>query len=154
MVRRHASPDELAELGARLDAWLSDQLDQNPAVADVTRDDELPYRWFVRLVGEEKDFTTIWMTIGQRTLRYETYFMPAPEENHRALHDLLMRRNHTMVGVRFGIGDEDAVYLSGSLPLHAVDEDELDRIVGTVYEHVERNFRAAMRIGFASRFRR
>lgn len=154
MVRRHASPAELEALGARVDAWLADQLDANPAMADVTRDDELPYRWFVRLVGEEKDFTTIWMTLGQRTLRYETYFAPAPEENQRELYELLLRRNHTMVGVRFGIGEEDAVFLSGSLPLHAVDEDELDRVVGTVYEHVERNFRPAMRLGFARRFGR
>ena len=34
--------------------------------------------------GEEKDITTVWLTLGQRTLRYETYVMPAPEENHAA----------------------------------------------------------------------
>ena len=39
-------------------------------------------RWFVRLRGEQKDMFTIWFTLGQRTLHYETYVMPAPEENH------------------------------------------------------------------------
>lgn len=153
-MHAHASPGELAALGARVDAWLATELATNPAVADVSRDDELPYRWFVRLTGEEKDHTTIWMTLGQRTLKYETYVMPAPEENQREVFELLLRRNYGMVGAQFGIGDEDAVFLTGELPLHAVDEDELDRVLGTVYEYVERNFVPVMRLAFASRFGR
>ena len=39
-------------------------------------------RWYVRLRGEQKDTFTVWFTLRQRTLHYETYVMPAPEENH------------------------------------------------------------------------
>jgi hypothetical protein len=39
------------------------------------------------------------------------------------------------------------------MPLAAVDEEELDRIVGSTYAYVEQWFRPAMRIGFASKFR-
>jgi hypothetical protein len=56
------------------------------------------------------------------------------------------------VGAHFSIGAEDAVFLRGELPLAALTEDELDRIVGSLYAYVERYFHSALRIGFASRF--
>mgnify|MGYP002683036455 CR=1 FL=1 len=62
----------------------------------------------VRLAGEEKDFTTVWLTLHQRTLQYETYVMPAPEENHAAVYEQLLRRNLRFNGAAFAIGDEDA----------------------------------------------
>ena len=97
--------------------------------------------------------TTIWLTLGQRTLHYETYFMPAPEERHQELYEYLLRRNQRLFAMRFCIGAEDAVYLVGQLPVTAIDEAELDRIVGTTYATVEQYFRPAMRIGYASKFR-
>jgi hypothetical protein len=33
-----------------------------------------------------------------------------------------------------------------------VVDDELDRVIGTLYATVEANFRALLRLGFASRF--
>jgi hypothetical protein len=44
------------------------------------------------------------------------------------------------------------VYLRGELPLSALAEAELDRIVGSMYAHVEQCFRPLLSIGFASRF--
>jgi hypothetical protein len=147
-----ASPEQLATLEATIERWLARTADESAVLAAVDRDPEMR-RWFVRMRGEEKDFTTVWFTLGQRTLQYETYVMPAPDENHAALYEHLLRRNRTCNGVAFCIGDEDAIYLRGQLPWHAVDERELDRILGSMYAYVEAFFRPAMRIGFASRFR-
>ena len=144
--------DGLVVIEQRITAWLIDQLATNPAVAAVDRAEGDQRRWYVRLRGEDKDFTTIWLTLGQRTLSYETYVLPAPEENAEAVYEQALRRNMTMVGARFAIGDEDALYLVGELPLTAFDEAELDRVVGTVYAYVERTFRALLRVAFASRF--
>ena len=141
-----------AEPEALISGWLARQLEENPILVAVDRDPELR-RWYVRLRGEERDFTTIWFTLGQRTLHYETQFMPAPEENHQALYEYLLRRNQRLFAMRFCIGAEDAVYLVGQLPVTAVDEAELDRIVGSTYATVEQYFRPAMRIGYASKFR-
>jgi hypothetical protein len=102
--------------------------------------------------GEAKEITTVWVTLGQRTIRYETYVMPAPEENHVQLYEQLLRRNERLVGAHFSIGVEDAVFLRGELPLAALTEGELDRIVGSLYAYVEQVFPAAIRLGFASRF--
>ena len=149
-----SSTEELDALEARIDRWLVTQLEENPVVAAVERDSESgERRWFVRVHGEEKDVFTLWFTLRQRTLHYETYVMPAPEENQAALYEHLLRRNLHLYGAAFAIGDEDAVFLVGQLANDAVTEAELDRVLGSLYVWVEQFFRPAMRIGFASRFR-
>ena len=147
-----ASNEELAALGALIDTWSQGERATNELVLAV---DQLPdqRRWFVRMRGEEKGVTTVWLTLRERTLHYETQFMPDPEENREALFEYLMRLNNRLFGMRFAIGDEDAIYLVGQLPWGAVDEEELDRVVGSAYAYTEQYFRPAMRIGYASKFR-
>lgn len=137
-----------------IDTWLGEELATNEAIVDVTRDPDIERRWYVRLAGVQRDFTAIWLTLGQRTLKYESYVLPAPEENLEKFYSFLLRQNYRLVGVQFGIGPEDAIFLTGELPIGSVTDDELDRIVGTIYESVERFFRPAMGIGFASRLRK
>src|SRR4051812_47155427 len=148
-----------ADLRSMIDAWAYRLIDGQSGIAAIDRgtadDTSLGEpRWYIRMRGEEKDFITVWFTLGQRTLRYETYVMPAPEENQHRVADLLLRRNDTLVGCHFSVGDEDAIYLRGELPDVAVDEDELDRVLGTLYAAVEANFRSLLRLAFASRFAR
>jgi len=144
---------QLDALDARIDAWLAAQKVENPVVAAVERDVESgERRWFVRVRGEQKDVFSIWFHLRQRTLHYETYVMPAPEENHAAFYEHLLRRNLGLYGASFAIGDEEAVFLVGQLDNAAVTDDELDRILGSLYAWVEQFFRPALRIGFASRF--
>ena len=156
MTDLHAG-SRLDDLRARIDGWLNEFATDNPMVAAIDRgtSDDTPLgepRWYVRLIGEEKDFVTVWLTLGQRTLRYETYVMPAPEENQAAVMEMLLRRNDQLIGAHFSIGQEDAVYLRGEIPDTAVSDAELDRVLGTVYVAVENNFRALLRLAFASRF--
>lgn len=147
-------PDvELDALAARIEAWLERQRTENPVVDAVERDtDGGERRWFVRVKGEQKDVFSIWFQLGQRTLHYETYVMPAPEENHAAFFEHLLRRNLKLYGAAFAIGDEDAVFLVGQLDNDCIDDDELDRVLGSLYLWVEQFFRPALRIGFVSRF--
>jgi hypothetical protein len=104
--------------------------------------------------GEEKTLITVWLTLRERTLHYETYFMPAPEENLAACYEYLLRANTRLFAMRFAIGPEDAVYLVGQMPLSALDAEELDRIVGSAYAYSEQYFPPAMSIGYASKYRR
>lgn len=147
-----ATPAELDRHEALVDTWLAGELAGNPTVAAVDRGEPGERRWFVRVRGEEKDTFTIWLTLRQRTLHYETYVMPAPEENHERFYEHLLARNLKLYGAAFAIGAEDAVFLVGQLPLSALDPDELDRVLGSLYAYVEQFFRPALRIGYASRF--
>ncbi|HEX6238953.1 MAG TPA: YbjN domain-containing protein [Acidimicrobiales bacterium] len=152
-MERDPSPEhDLDATSARIEAWLARQATDNPVVDAVVRDEESgERRWFVRVRGEEKDVFTIWFHLRQRTLHYETYVMPAPEENHARFYEHLLRRNLKLYGAAFAIGEEDAVFLVGRIDHRWVDEDELDRILGSLYAWTEQFFRPALRIGFASR---
>lgn len=146
-------------LARRVDEWLATMAADDPSIQAVERQGVVDgvgdhaLRWYVRLSGVDKEVTTVWLTLGQRTLRYETYVMPAPEENESALYEHVLRRNEQLVGAHYSIGVEDAVFLRGELSLGLLDLAELDRIVGTLYAEVERSFRTMLAIGFASRFR-
>lgn len=147
--------ESLAVLERRIDEWLSKLATSNSSIVAIDRAESDPAfqaRWYVRMAGESKDFITVWITLGQRTLRYETYVMPAPEENVAEFNENLLRRNDRLVGAHFSIGLEDAVYLRGDLPLAGLSESELDRVVGSMYAYVEQVFRPLLYIGFASRF--
>ena len=155
-----ATPEELTALDDRISAWADREAAGNPLVLAVERPqpslsdpDDAGHRWFVRLAGEEKQVHTVRLHLRERTLRYETHFVPAPEENREQLFEYLLRLNASLFALRFAIGEEDAVYLMGQLPWSAVDDEELDRVVGATYAAAEQYFRPAMRIGFASRFR-
>ena len=46
------------------------------------------------------------------------------------------------------------MYLTGALPAAEINEDTLDRMLGTFWVAVEESFQPALRIGFASRFKK
>ena len=141
-----------ATLERRIDEWLATVHTQHPQTVATGRASDDPDRWMVRLHGEAKEFTTIWLRLGQRTLRYETYVMPYPEEHASEVFELLLRRNERLVGAHYALGAEQAVFLTGELVLTAVVEAELDRIIGTLFATVEAHFDELVRLGFASRF--
>lgn len=146
------SDGELVVIERRIDEWLAVFHANNDIVVDIQRGEGDERRWYVRMRGVEKEFTTVWLVLGQRTLRYETYVLPAPEENFVEFYDHLLRRNDRLVGAHFSIGVEDAIFLRGELPVAALNQEELDRILGSLYAYVEQCFRPALLIGFASRF--
>lgn len=152
-AERPLSVDELDHLASQIDGWLDERRRDDPVIDAVIRDETHGVRrWFVRLHGEERSVFTVWLELRQRNLHVETYLMPAPEENEGQLYEWLLRRNAELPDLTLRIGDEDAVYVSGQVPAVWVDADVVDRLLGSSWVVVERLFRPAMRIGFASRF--
>ena len=150
---RSLDPSELDEVSAAIDAWAQRQLDELDVVDAVERGEPGSRRWYVRVKGEAKDVFTIWLELRQRTLQYETYVLPAPEENAEAVYEYVLRRNHELFGVAFTIGEEDAIFLRGHLPSGAVTDAELDRVLGTLYALTERYFRPLLGLAFESRLK-
>lgn len=144
----------LDRLELLIDSTLTTALDEIDAVAAVERGDiDQPF-WYVRLGGEAKEHFSAELTLGQRTLVVESYFMPEPEENREALFAHLLVRNKSMHGLHFVIGSENAVYLRGQADNRYVDRDMVDRLLAAVYDYTEQYFVPAMRIGFESKFTR
>jgi hypothetical protein len=143
---------QLAVLERQIDEWLGELAHEHDHIVAVDRSPDGDARWFVRMRGDDKDFITVWFSLGQRTLRFETYVMPAPEENHADLYEHVLRRNDRIVGARFSIGAEDGIYLRGETLVGQVDFDVLDDVLGLLYAQVEQCFLGMIRIGFASHF--
>jgi hypothetical protein len=147
-------PPTLHEYEAAITSWLYSFAAENELFEAIDRGEpgeSAEPRWYVRLHGEEKDHITIWFTLGQRTLRYEAYVLPAPLNHVTEVYELALRRNDRLMGAHFAIGVEDALYLRGELPLIALNEAELDRIIGSLYQYVEQAFPALVRLAFASK---
>jgi hypothetical protein len=123
---------------------------REPWIQTVEYDAEIP-RWYVRFGCDGRDAATIYFDLHQRTLRYEVYFMPDPPARHAELYAFLLRRSHDMYGAHFSVGPDGDIYLVGRVLLEHLDRAELDRIVGVLYEAVERWFQPAIRLGFGKR---
>lgn len=149
-----SSPIELTEEQARVVAALKAYLEEQLATCDevVAVETDGPNRVMLRLTGTTRDYTTIWFTVGDRTLQYETYFMPDPIENHEELYRYLLMRNSSLYAARFSLAYDHDVFITGQLPLKAVDDDEIDRVVGSLYSYVESYFGRAIRIGYPAHF--
>ncbi|HEX9343834.1 MAG TPA: YbjN domain-containing protein [Actinomycetota bacterium] len=107
-------------------------------------------RWFLRLAGERKLGIGVHLVVGDRTLRVESFFMRAPEEQRERLyHDLLVRQAGTYV-LRFTLDESGDLFLIGQVPLQAVTIQEVDRIVGTILEVCDTAYLPAVEIGFAA----
>src|SRR5689334_24657186 len=128
-------------------AHLEGTVQHEPWVQAVEYDATIP-RWYVRFGCDGRDAATIYFDLHQRTLRYEVYFLPDPPANHEALYRFMLQRNHTTYGAHFSIGPDGDCYLVGRVLLEHLDVDELDRIIGVLYELVERWFQVAICIAF------
>lgn len=107
-------------------------------------------RWFLRLAGERKLGIGVHLVVGDRTLRVESFFMRAAEEQRERLYrDLLVRQASTYL-LRFTLDEAGDLFLIGQVPLRAVTIQEVDRIIGTVLETCDTAYLPAVEIGFAT----
>lgn len=119
-----------------------------PWVQHVEYDPEIP-RWYVRYGCEGRDAATIYFDLHQRSLHYEVYFLPAPPPaTELECLRFLSTCNHRLYGARFSTGPDGDLYLNGRVALEHLDEAELDRIIGVLYDATERWFPPLVRMAF------
>jgi hypothetical protein len=112
------------------------------------------HAYAVVLPGAHKLKTTCNLIVGEHALRLEAFIMRQPDERREELWAWLLRRNARMYGVAFAIDSVGDVYLVGRVPLHAVTEHELDRLLGSVLTYADESFDPMLEIGFGSAIRR
>ena len=56
-----------------------------------------------------------------------------------------------MYGARFSLGSDGDVYLIGRLALEHLSVEELDRIIGVLYELTERWFQPVVKLAYGPR---
>ena len=154
---------ELLDLEKVISDWTEGLVKSDSPVVSVERGDPTKHEysgnhsyeqgWYIRLIGESKEFFSLWMELGQRTLQYESYFMPAPIVDAEKLYKYLLEKNSQSYGASFSIGTENAIFIVGRLSISQINQKELDRILGTVYSNTEAHFKPAMRIGYKDKFK-
>ena len=132
----------------------------NDLIERVCAERELEYEvagdghWVVTLPGTHKLKTACNLIVGEHALRIEAFVMRHPDEQSEELWAWLLRRNARMYGVSFSIDGVGDVYLTGRVSLKSLDEDELDRLLGSVLTYADESFDSMLEIGFGESIRR
>jgi len=131
-------------LEERIRLWLDD------TESSVEYAEEVEGRWAVRMRQEARDATTVWWDVGERSLSFEAYVLPPPPSPGE-VHRQALLRNARAWRCFFALDSEGAIVLRGRLAGDRVSLEELDRVLGEVFEMIEVAFRPMIRAGFSAR---
>ena len=107
-------------------------------------------RWSTRLEGVRKRTIPVLLHLDERSLKVTSLVAGRPDEQHDAVHRLLLHRNQRPAPVHFAIDDEGDLLLVGRLPLAALDDRAVDEVLGLVLAMADDVFDRVLATGFAS----
>ena len=119
---------------------------------DYEQKDECTY--LITLPGEAKQQTHCALVVGDHSLSVNAFVIRKPDENKEAVFEYLLKKNASMYSIAFAVNELGDVYLVGRLPLDAVNEREIDRILGAVLQYADSSFNPLLELGFSSAIRR
>lgn len=108
----------------------------------------------VELPGERKLITNTLLSIGEHSVRVESFVCRRPDENHEGVYRFLLKRNRRLYGVAYTLDNIGDIYLIGRIALDIVNADEIDRVLGQVLEAVNNDFNTLLELGFATSIRK
>lgn len=124
------------------------------AAMDLEYEEAPAGTFVVTLPGVHKLRTTVSLSVGNHSLTINAFVARRPDENVSGVHAWLLERNRRLYGVAYSIDQHGDIYLSGRTPLHAITDDELDRLLGSVLEYSDGSFNVILELGFATAIRR
>jgi Putative bacterial sensory transduction regulator len=139
-----------SEARARALTVVRDYLAAGDLTYSALRDDVLE----VELPGERKLKTSCRIEVGRHALAVHAFVARNPDENHEAVYRWLLERNLKMYAVAFAVDHNGDIFLDGRLPLEAVTESEVDRLLGSVLSYADESFNTILELGFASSIRK
>ncbi|MGB7820081.1 MAG: YbjN domain-containing protein [Ornithinibacter sp.] len=140
MTDRAAAADTVA-------AYLEDSgLDWEPGARDG--------EFVVTLPGEKKLTTVTSLVVGEESMSLSAFVVRNPDENHEAVYRFLLRRNLKLPGIGYAVDTSGDVYLTGRVPLRAVDAAHLDDLLGAVLSAADDPFNELLVLGFLSSMRK
>lgn len=122
--------------------------------AELAWESPEPGAYVVTLPGIRKLATTCSLRVGRRRALLNAFVIRHPDENAEGVHRWLLERNLKLYGVGYAVDRLGDIYLTGKLPLTAVTEDEIDRLLGSVLEAADGSFNTLLELGFASAIRK
>jgi len=131
-------------IAAVVEGWVGDP--QFPAESCEWVEERLA----VRIVQASRDSTTVWINIGDRTVSFEAYFLPAPRQNIADVHRQLLVRNDRTRFVHFSTDQDGEIYLRSRLAVDWIDPDTLQSVFAEITELIDVAFRPLLGLGFSA----
>lgn len=113
-----------------------------------------PGSYVVTLPGTRKLSTTCSLRVGKHSLSVNAFVVRHPDENTEGVHRWLLERNLKLYAVSYAVDRLGDIYLTGKLPLAAVSDDEIDRLLGSVLQEADGSFNTLLELGFATAIRK
>ena len=110
--------------------------------------------YLITLPGEKKLQTHCAMIVGTHSLSINAFVIRRPDDNEAEVHAWCLAKNASLYGVAFAINELHDIFLVGRLPLSAVTDREIDRLVGAVLQVSDSSFNPLLELGFANAIRR
>jgi len=110
--------------------------------------------FLITLPGEKKLQTHCALIIGDHSLSINAFVIRKPDDNVAAVHAWCMAKNAGMYGIAFATNELGDIFLVGRLPLSAVTDREIDRLIGAVLQYSDSSFNPLLELGFANAIRR
>jgi hypothetical protein len=124
------------------------------AASELDWDEPRDHVFTLTLPGTRKLQTPCRIEVGEHALAVHAFVARNPDENHAAVYRWLLEKNLRQYAVAFAVDHNGDIYLDGRLPLHAVDGDELDRLLGSVLTYADEAFNPILELGFAGSIRK
>jgi hypothetical protein len=110
--------------------------------------------FLITLPGEKKLQTHCALVVGDHSLSINAFVIRKPDDNEAGVHAWCMAKNASLYGIAFAINELHDIFLVGRLPISAVTDREIDRLVGAVLQASDSSFNPLLEIGFANAIRR
>ncbi len=104
--------------------------------------------YVVTLPGERKLRTVASLLIRDAGTSFSAFVIRNPDENHEAFYRHLLRRNLRMPMLGYAVDHSGDVYVRGSVPTAALDEDYLDHVMGALLTAADEPFNELLALGF------
>ena len=124
------------------------------SATDLEWDEPRDQVFTVTLPGTRKLQTPCQLQVGEHALAVHAFVARHVDENHEAVYRWLLERNLRMYAVAFAVDHNGDIYLDGRISLHAVDVDEVDRLLGSVLTYADESFNTILELGFATSIRK
>lgn len=110
--------------------------------------------YVLTLPGEKKLKTVVSLLVGPDALSVSAFVIRRPDENHEEFYRYLLRHNLRLPGLAYAVDSVGDVYVTGRVPLAAVDAAYLDQLCGVLLEAADAHFNELLVIGFLSSMRK
>jgi hypothetical protein len=108
--------------------------------------------WLVSMPGEVRQLVNVATVLRADRVSFYFFMVRAPRDNREAFYRLLLRKNLRSFAMKYALDADGDVWLVAELPRDGFDGDELDRVLGVIYQEAESAFEGLVHLGYPGVF--